>query len=525
MESVPRKTAQKTKVQPEYLTRKIWKNCIDNQFVYPLKYFRPQTLSELVEIVKIAEQENCTVRAVGSGHSFSEILQTTDFLINCHGLNKPIELNKNLLKSDDILKQINYDPDFLIHVENGITIKDLNKHLDKNNLALYNMGAYDAQTIVGVISTSTHGTGICLGPIASSVVSIVLVGEGGIIYRIEPTDGITDPIKYKIKFPENVLIQDDEWFNSILVSMGCMGIFYSVILKVTSSYYLKEERIAKINETYWEDVKRNLDIKQLLKDNRHFEIWINPYKIKGKHRCLMTKKNIYEGDYLKLPAGSRVRHWLIEFFAKYGEFIIRALFKYFYRFSARFIDMSLKQVIDYDGYIDKSFNVLHLGNANYVKGYSGEYAISLEDNLYIKAADKILELAEINIKFGMYHSAPISLRFVKQCDAYLSMMNGEDKCLIEVPILVGTHGGFQILQKIENEFLKLSDIRPHWGQYHQLNAATVDRLYPDLKKWKNVYNTLNQKGTFSNCFTERCGFKEKKSSIETNNNYEQPHGI
>jgi len=504
LECVPDYSENKTS---ESEIRKTWKNCVAIQIVYPLKYFKPETLSELVEIIRIAGKENRKVRAIGAGHSFSEILQTTDFLVDCNNMDKPIELDKNLLKPDDILKQYGYSLEFLIHAENGISIKDLNKHLDKNNLALYNMGAYDAQTIAGVISTSTHGTGISLGPIASSVSSIILVGEGGVIYRIESSNGITDPAKYKNKFPNNVLIQDNEWFNSVLVSMGCTGIFYSVILKVREAHYLKEERLAKVNETYWEDVKQHDEIKKMLNDNLHFEIWINPHRIKGKHRCLITKRNIFKGNLQKLPAGSRVRHWFIELFAKYGECIIRALFKYFYKLSPRLIDMSMKQVIDYDGYVDKSFNVLHLGNANYVKGFSGEYAVSLNDDLYIKAVDRILELAEINWKSGkFYHSAPISLRFVKQCDAYLSMMNGEDKCLIEVPILVGTHGGIQILQRIEYELLNLGNIRPHWGQYNQLNADTINRLYPNLNKWKKIYNTINQKGTFSNSFTERSGF-------------------
>lgn len=491
----------------KYSVRRTWKNCVGNQVVKPLKYFKPESLTELTDIIKTAEKENYTVRAIGSGHSFSDILQTTDYLINCHALNKVLELNESVLKNKELLIQNKANPELLVHVENGITIKAINKFLDSKKLALYNMGGYDAQTIAGVIATSTHGTGIGLGPIASSVESIILVGEGGVIHRIEPGNGITDPEKYKNKFPHNVLIQDDQWFNTVLVSMGCTGIIYSVILKVMPAYYLKEERLAKVNETFWEDVKTHIDLRKMLTENRHLEIWINPYEINGKHRCLITKRNIFTGDIKKLPAGSRVRHWFIELFTKYGEFLIRAMFKYFYKLSPRLIDMSMKQVIDYDGYIDKSFEVLHLGNANYVKGFSSEYAISLNDDLYIKAADKILELAESNRKSGgIYHSAPISLRFVKQCDAYLSMMQGEDKCLIEVPVLVGTYGGFQILQRIEEELLKIGNIRPHWGQYNQLNAQTIERLYPELNRWKLIYKQINKKGTFRNRFTDISGF-------------------
>ncbi len=509
-ESIPKQIKNDNSTNLEYTTRDTWKNCVANQVVSPLKYFRPQTLDELIKIIKTAKKEKCKVRAVGSGHSFSEIVQTTDFLINCHGMNNIIELDKSILIRDEDLIHNGYDSKYLVHAENGITIRDLNNYLDQNNLALFNMGGYDAQSIAGVISTATHGTGIGLGPICDDVASLIIVSEGGMIYRIEPKNGITDPDKYLEKYPDNKLIQDDDWFNSVLVSMGCTGIIYSVILKVTHSYYLKEERLAKIHETSWEDVKNLVRDKKVISENRHFEVWINPYKIKGAHRCLITRRNIYEGELSKLPVGSRMRHWFIELIIPYIEFFIRMAFRYLYKLSPFFIDTSMKQVIDYDGYIDKSFHVLHLGNANYVKGFSGEYAIPLKDDLFIKAADKILELAEQNKEVGqLYHSAPISLRFVKQSNAFLAMMYGEDTCMIEVPVLVGTRGGFQILQRIEDEFIKLSSIRSHWGQYNQLNGEIIKKLYPQFEKWKNIYNILNKNGTFDNYFTNKCGFRQE----------------
>jgi FAD binding domain/D-arabinono-1,4-lactone oxidase len=492
--------------------RKTWKNCVENQVVEPLKLFTPGSLEELIEIIRSAEKNNCKVRAVGSGHSFSDILQTTDYLVNCKELKSVINLDGSLLKSQEEIKQNGFDPELLVQVENGITIKDLNQILDKKNLALYNMGGYDAQTIAGVISTATHGTGVTLGPISDQAVSIIMVGEDGIIYRIEPANGITDPLKYKAAFPDNKLIQDNNWFNTVSVSLGCTGIIYSVILKVLPAYYLKEERLAKVHETFWEDLKTSGSIKKMLNENRHFEVWINPYKIDGQHRCLVTKRNIFTGDLKKLPAGSRMRHWFIELILPFIEGFIRLLFKYFFKNSPSFINASMKQVIDYDGYIDKSFEVMHLGNANKVKGFSSEFAISLNDDLFIKAADKILELAEKNRTLGQfYHSAPISLRFVKKSKAFLAMMNGEDKCMIEVPVLVGTHGGPQILERIESELLKLGKIRPHWGQYNHYNAEIVKQLYPDLDKWLAVFRQLNKKGTFENEFSERCGLKKNNA--------------
>lgn len=487
--------------------RRTWQNCVCNQIIEPLMYLKPRTLDELIEIIIKAQENNCKVKAVGSGHSFSDIVQTSDFLVDCHSLNSAILLDKSLLYDQQVLEKKGYDVKHLVHVENGITIKDLNKYLDKNNLALANMGGYDAQTIAGVVSTSTHGTGIGLGPIASSVASIILVGERGTVYRIEPSDGITDAVKYKARFADNELVQDDDFFNAVLVSMGCMGVIYSVILKVMDSYYLCEERSGNDGERVWEELKKGNKIAELLKSNRHLEIWVNPYAIKGSHGCLVTKRNIFVGNVTSLPLGRRSRKWIIENVVLQFRKLPALIFRYFYKSTPGLIATSMKEVIDYDGYIDKSYEVMNLGNANFVKGYSAEYAVSLNDNLFIDAVDAILDEAKKNMEIGqLYHTSPISMRFVKKCDAYLSMMNGEDKCMIEVPLLVGTKGRFQILDKIEHRLLQLGKIRPHWGQYHNLGVYTIRDLYPDLDKWLHFYRTMNKTGIFNNTFTDRCGF-------------------
>ena len=511
LESVPSKEIHSASKTPSFKLRKKWKNCVKNQVVQPLRYYRPETLEQLGIIIRYASENKFKVKAVGSGHSFSSILQTTDFLINCHSMNSTIDLEKNILKSEEELEESGCRIKYLAHIENGMRIRDLNDYLDSINLALFNMGGYDAQTIAGVISTSTHGTGITLGPIADYVASIIIVGEFGKIYRIEPKNGITDPFRYREKYPVSKLIQDNDYFNAVLVNMGCMGIIYSVIMKVRDKFFLEEKREGKEDENCWTEVKKLLEQRKIIDENRHIEVWVNPYKVKGENRCLMTTKNYYKEEIDKLPWGKRVRNLWADFAALFFEKTLRQMFRLFYNHSPAFINMSLKSVIDYDGYIDKSYNVLNLGAANNVKGFSSEYAISLKDNLYLKAVEIImLEAERLKDTGKIFHTAPISLRFVKKCDAFFSMMNGEDKCLIEVPILVWTFGGFQILENLEKKLLKFG-ARPHWGQFNQLsgNNEVLKNLYPDYDKWFKVFCELNEHGTFDNSFIENCGFRKK----------------
>src|SRR4051812_22973737 len=102
--------------------RRKWQNCVCNQIIEPLQYLKPQTLDELVDIIVYAQEHQCKLKAVGSGHSFSDIVQTADFLVDCHGMNHPIPLQKELLHDAVQLAGVGCPLPRLVQVENGITI-------------------------------------------------------------------------------------------------------------------------------------------------------------------------------------------------------------------------------------------------------------------------------------------------------------------------------------------------------------------------------------------------------------------
>ncbi len=89
----------------------------------------------------------------------------------------------------------------LVRVQAGIRIAELNAYLESRKLALANMGGFDGQTVAGVISTSTHGSGIGFGPLSDLVRSLDIVGPDGAVCRIEPADGPTDPDAYRRATP------------------------------------------------------------------------------------------------------------------------------------------------------------------------------------------------------------------------------------------------------------------------------------------------------------------------------------
>ncbi len=482
--------------------KQIWKNCVGLQIAHPLCYFKPTTLREVIDIIQEAEAKHYKVKAVGSGHSFSDVALTRDYLINTHGLNHYLPIDLMSLNST-------VDPNYLFLTECGIIIHQLNQDLDEKNKALFNMGAYAGQTIIGAISTSTHGSGITLGPIASYVESIIIVGEGGKVRQIERTNGIsTAPIDLGDVPVE--LIQNDDVFLSSVVSVGCIGVVYAVVLKVTDSYSLKEVRTFST----WEKVKPELAKGEVLKDNRHFELIINAYDVgeEKEHSCLITQRNIctpndgYSWIRLHRSLAYTLAGWLIPAFL--FDAFMRFLFNHFPKLTPAIIQASVKTLRD-GCYISKSFKVLDLGAANNYSGYCME--IAFQSNIFIEVVEAIFAVTKQMAANGeQYLTSPFALRFVKFSDQYISMQYGDDNqegfvCMIEFPMLNGTTGGVEMLARIE-EIMYQYGGRPHWGQYNHVGIGdqTLDKLYPKFKNWINVYHRFCPNGTFENDFTARC---------------------
>jgi len=295
----------------------------------------------------------------------------------------------------------------------------------------------------------------------------------------------------------------------VVVSLGCMGVVYSVTLEVREKYWLREERTL----SRWTDVKALLLRGDVLNDYRHYEVLVNPYKRNGDYTCLITARKEWP-DHQHLSKEQSNRSPLSVAFAFLPRPLIRLSgkllnlrLKLFPGAAPRAIEDALKGLADTE-FIAPSYSVLDLGAPNYVDAYSSELALAVENGAYLAAAEKIIEIAERNrATKNIYHTVPFSLRFVASSDLYFSMMYGRQTCMIEVPMLDGTKGGMDILREIEEALLELG-ARPHWGQIHYLDGGNdlIKKLYPMLDRWLAVRKVLNARGTFNNRFSERCGF-------------------
>ena len=69
--------------------RQTWTNHLGNQSIDPLRIYDPSSIDEVSAIVRKAEEAGVTVRAVGSGHSWSDVALTRGFLLKPTGMSRP----------------------------------------------------------------------------------------------------------------------------------------------------------------------------------------------------------------------------------------------------------------------------------------------------------------------------------------------------------------------------------------------------------------------------------------------------
>ena len=457
---------------------------------------RPDSLAALVALVQRAEREGTTTRLVGAGHAWSDVALTEGLLLEPDELGGLLALDDGCLRPEAATQR-------LVRVLGGTHLRDLNAALDDQDLALPNMGGYDAQTIGGVVSTSTHGSGVDFGPFPDFVCSIDLVVAGGEVVRVEPADGITDASAFAGKHgAERSLIQDDDTFSAAICGMGCLGLIHSLVLEVRDKFWLNEVRTLDT----WEALRGRLTADDLRAMGDHAELFVNPYAgDDGRHRLLVTvRKPCPEPD--ALPPDKRERHPLTELASSLPltGILIRWYMRLFPQTLPGRFDQVLADMRD-DGYASVSYRVFNIGAANELPAYSAELGVSIEDGSHVAAVDRILEIAERRRREdGIYHTSPFSLRFVAPSHAYASMMHGRATMMIELIMVKGSKRGYELLAGYESALADLG-VRSHWGQYNKLTPADLLRLYPQWAQWMAVHQRFNGSGVFDSPFTRRVG--------------------
>ncbi|MFM2326354.1 MAG: hypothetical protein RIR31_556 [Bacteroidota bacterium] len=131
----------------------------------------PKNITELQEAIKTCKK----LRGLGTKHCFNKIADSDQNQISSSAFNKVVSLDK-----------INNT----VTVEAGIKYGEFCKYLDDNGYALHNLASLPHISVAGACATSTHGSGLKNGSLATAVVAIEFVnGKGELVQLTKEKDG------------------------------------------------------------------------------------------------------------------------------------------------------------------------------------------------------------------------------------------------------------------------------------------------------------------------------------------------
>jgi alditol oxidase len=145
-------------------------------------------------------------RPLGTAHCFNTIADSTENQISSAGFNQIISLDK---KQNTIT------------VGAGIKYGELCEYLDKNGYALHNLASLPHISIAGACATSTHGSGIKNGGLATGVIALEMVNGKGEIVKLSRE-------------------KDAEEFTGSLVGLGALGLVTQVTLSLQPTFKMKQ---------------------------------------------------------------------------------------------------------------------------------------------------------------------------------------------------------------------------------------------------------------------------------------------
>ena len=261
----------------------------------PLAVFEPATEAQCEHILELARLEKKTVRVVGCGHSPSDLACTSGFMLRTERLDKVIEvcpivispfaplgfaqssvirrsplppshpigavvrwpaLSRSLPVASSTPSltvfppQVNRDKRYVL-CQAGITLNTLHAVLADHGLAMPNLGSISEQTIGGVITTATHGTGFDFPVLSMGVLSLVILLADGSRVRCSRTE-------------------HSDLFLASLCGLGSTGLILQVQLQVGPAFRLKE-----VQESHtFDDALRNMDM--VARSAEHVRYWWFP---------------------------------------------------------------------------------------------------------------------------------------------------------------------------------------------------------------------------------------------------------
>ncbi len=222
-----------------------WRNWSGSIASHPRRIACPRDAEEVAALLRETAARGGVVRAVGAGHSSSEIVGCDDTLVSLRHFTGIAEADPNAGEAV---------------VGAGSTLAELGAQLYERDLALPNYGDVATQTIGGAVGTGTHGSGRLQPNLSGMLVGVTLVDGNGELRTITR---------------ERV----DELL-AARVALGTLGVFLWMRLALVPSFDVSRREYAIATDAAL------AQLPDLVEGNRSFDFYWYPRRDDAKLRLV-----------------------------------------------------------------------------------------------------------------------------------------------------------------------------------------------------------------------------------------------
>ncbi|MEX0968592.1 MAG: FAD-linked oxidase [Bacteroidia bacterium] len=484
-----------------------------------------QTTENFQWLIQHAIDNNLRLRPMGSGWSLSKVAVCPDGIVNTKKLRLKASLGSSQL-SEEYLNS--GDPFNLLFAQCGNSMISINELLEQERnppKSLRASGGSNGQTIVGALSTNTHGAAFKFGSLSEFVLGMHIVTGPDRHVWIERASRPVTSAKFQEWIKAEVIL-DDDIFNSALISFGSFGFIHSVLIEVEPKFLLEQQLTQIAYDGNLEKAITDYDFSGLAhvlnyplavanEKLYHFELAINPHNFeknnpdKGVYFRVMYKEP-YREDYERIEPQTQGY--------TYGDDVLGLIQKVLDQVEVLPGNMLDGLVIP--NAVNTLFNLAYnrpekaIGTVGETfrntifrgKLYSGAFAFDRKD------MPKVIDIVLGNNR-NIPFAGVMAMRFVKGNKATLGFTRFENSCVLEmdgVDAKVNYNFSEKLVDVLEAHNISYT---VHWGKNNNvLNKERVRRIYGDaVDKWLGHRNQLlsaSAQAVFNNEFLEQCGLDQ-----------------
>jgi FAD/FMN-containing dehydrogenase len=450
-----------------------------NLVLSPATLYAPKSEAEVLDI--LARHRGESIRAVGRLHSWSQVLDVHDVVIDLRHLDQ-VALSNEANPKTAVLGA-------------GLQIKNALIELEKGGLTLPSLGLITEQSIAGATATGTHGS-----------------GKQSLSHFIqEVTLAHYDP---ETNQPVIRVISEGNELRAARCSLGCLGIILSVKLSVRPTYRV-EFQLQEVR-----DIQSMFDSEDPYPlQQTYFLPWRWCYILHQRRETPQPHTRLYWlhrwywlltfdlGLHLVLILAARILR---------APRLVRFLFRHILGKSViqrwKVVDDSVPALtmehewfrhIEIEMFVARS----KLPDAMQQLRAVLELGAGLSNGTQDVEAAQLPELwskEEAEQFSGQYtHHYPICIRKVLPDDTLISMGSSDDEAWYAISLISyekpdRRQGFFAFANLICNVLMEQCGARPHWGKVCPISAAQASKAYPRLAEFTEVRDALDPDHVFSN---------------------------